>query len=440
MAFQLPHVHLPHVHLPHGLVAWPRAGIVASVEPWYMAYALLGVVQGGMLPLLLPLSSGGAANAGVVVGAMNLAGLSAPWFGHLADGRRWHREILLAGLLVVAAALAAMPLAGSLPARAALAVLLGLGFAAANTVSNMFIVEVRPREEWGGRIGALQTCSGAGQVAGLLAAGFFGDSLGLAFGVAAALVATAAPIAWRTLRGVSIIHEAAVLTPRQMVAAPPPMGGEGWTGNPSRHFHLPTIAGLRRVVAGLEMPFAQVLLLWFAAFTAITAVLTMFPLAMWEMFAAPRHLVGSTYGFAALAALPLYAAASTAARRWGPRRVMRTGFAIRAVALGGLTASCLAASLGLYPALAAFVVLVMAWPALGVSGTALIAELAPHEKGEALGLFNATSSVAGACGALAGGWAQQAYGYGAVCGVATLVVAAVALALGFFRTPRPEAA
>jgi hypothetical protein len=47
-----------------------------------------------------------------------------------------------------------MPAVLALPAKAALAGFLGLGFAAANTAANMFIVEVRPREEWDARIGA----------------------------------------------------------------------------------------------------------------------------------------------------------------------------------------------------------------------------------------------------------------------------------------------
>jgi hypothetical protein len=41
-----------------------------------------------MLPRLPPLSAGGSTHAGAIVGAMNLAGLTAPFWGHLADRRR----------------------------------------------------------------------------------------------------------------------------------------------------------------------------------------------------------------------------------------------------------------------------------------------------------------------------------------------------------------
>src|SRR5271167_946575 len=66
--------HLPGAHLPHGLVTFPRR-VLPWVEPWFFAYACLGVVQGGMLPMLLPLSAGGSSHAGTIVGVMNLAGL-----------------------------------------------------------------------------------------------------------------------------------------------------------------------------------------------------------------------------------------------------------------------------------------------------------------------------------------------------------------------------
>ena len=107
-------LHLPHLHLPHGLVTFPRR-LLPWIEPWFLAYACLGVVQGGMLPLLLPLSAGGSMHAGTIVGVMNLAGLTAPFWGHLADRRRLHRQVLLAGMLAALVALLLMPANIGLP-------------------------------------------------------------------------------------------------------------------------------------------------------------------------------------------------------------------------------------------------------------------------------------------------------------------------------------
>ena len=56
--------------------------------------------------------------AGTIVGVMNLAGLTAPFWGHLADRRRLHRQVLLAGMLLVLAPLLLMPAVLGLPLKA----------------------------------------------------------------------------------------------------------------------------------------------------------------------------------------------------------------------------------------------------------------------------------------------------------------------------------
>ena len=416
-------LHLVRPHLPHGLVTFPRR-LMPWIEPWFLAYACLGIVQGGMLPVLLPLSAGGSAHAGMIVGVMNLAGLTSPIWGRLADRRRIHRQTLLAGMLATLVALVLMPAPVGLPLKAALAGILGLGFAAANTVANMFIVEVWPREEWEARIGALQAISGLGQVVGLLLAGFIGGRYALAFGVAAALVASALPIAWLTLRR---IH---MPVPRNAAAAHPPIGGEGWCGAPQRHFHLSTWRGLSVLLRDLEMPFARLQIVWFVAFVAIGAVLTMFPLALVRGFGVSDGVPATAYAFAAAGSLALYPLAASMAKQRGARLVLRVGFAVRTAAIAILAAAFLSPFPGVTAALAGFVVLVLAWPLLGVSGTALVAELACGEKGEALGLFNASSSLAGAAGAFLGGWVMETSGYGMVCLVSALLVALATLFSG----------
>jgi MFS family permease len=413
--------HVPGAHLPHGLITFPRQ-LLPWFEPWFLAYACLGIVQGGMLPVLLPLSAGGSTHAGTIVGVMNLAGLTAPLWGHLADRRRMHRQVLLAGMLAALVPLVLMPVQLSLTLKAALAALLGLGFAAANTVANMFIVEVWPKEEWDARIGALQAISGLGQVVGLLLAGLIGGRYALAFGVSAGLVASAVPIAWLTLRSVH------VPIPRNVATAHPPLGGEGWCGAPARHFHLPTWSGLVKLLRELEMPFARLQIVWFVAFVAISAVLTLLPLALIRSLGVSDGVPATAYAFAAAGSLAIYPLAARIANERGARLVLRAGFAVRAVAIAVLAAAFLSPTTYDVPlALTGFVALVLAWPLLGVSGTALVAELASGEKGEALGLFNASSSLAGAVGAFLGGWAMDAVGFGAVCSGAAIVVALTAL-------------
>ena len=421
------YLHSPH--LPHGLVTFPRQ-LLPWIEPWFLVYACLGVVQGGMLPLLLPLSAGGSTHAGMIVGVMNLAGVSAPFWGQLADRRRLHRQVLLAGVLAAFVALLFMPTQIGLPLKTVFAAILGVGFAAANTVANMFIVEVRPPDEWDARIGALQALSGLGQVLGLLLAGVIGGRYALAYGVAAALVAASVPMALLTLRGIKV----PVLVPRAMAAAHPPLGGEGWGGSPQRMFHISTWRGLTTLLCELEMPFARLMIVWFVAFIAISAVLTMLPLALIRVFGVSTGLPATTYAFASAASLAVYPLVTRLSKRRGARVALRAGFALRAIAIALLAVSFLWGTgevpAGMPLALAGFVVLVVAWPLLGVSGTALAAQLAPGEKGEALGLFNASTALASAVGAFLGGWAMDVVGYGTVCMVGAVTVALAVLCSG----------
>jgi len=176
-----------------------------------------------------------------------------------------------------------------------------------------------------------------------------------------------------------------------------------------------------------EMPFVRLQIIWFVAFVAISAVLTMFPLALIRAFGVSDAVPATAYAFAAAGSLAIYPLAASTAQRYGARYVLQAGFALRAVAIAALSSAFMSPIWGVTVALAGFAILVLAWPLLGVSGTALVAELASGEKGEALGLFNACSSAAGAVGAFLGGWAMELAGYGAVCMVAALLVGLAAL-------------
>ena len=148
----------------------PDRGRPGRVDRWYIAYALLGATQGGMIPILLPLTSGasgGAAHAGAVMAAVNLGGLAAPLWGYLADRWSAHRAIMVGGLAAAACGLMAFAIADTLAARTVLALLVGVGMAAANTAATLLVIDAHPREEWDPRLGALQTFYGAGQTLGL---------------------------------------------------------------------------------------------------------------------------------------------------------------------------------------------------------------------------------------------------------------------------------
>ena len=148
------------------------------VERWYISYALLGMCSAGLVPILMPLvvsRTGGAADIGLVMAAFSLGGLTAPFWGGLADRFRLHRRLLTGGLVGAGLGAALFPFSPSLSRQIGLALLSGIGLAAASTVANLFIVEVHPESEWDARIGWLQTFYGSGQVVGLVLAGLIGQ-------------------------------------------------------------------------------------------------------------------------------------------------------------------------------------------------------------------------------------------------------------------------
>ena len=141
------------------------------IEPWYFSYALQGAAVGGLIPILLPVfvnRFGNPIDVGFVMAAFSLGGLTAPFWGELADRYRLHGLLLAGGLLLTGLALVVFAFSTSLPEWLDLAFLQGTGYGAAATVANLFIVENHPETEWDERIGWLQTFYGAGQVGGLL--------------------------------------------------------------------------------------------------------------------------------------------------------------------------------------------------------------------------------------------------------------------------------
>src|SRR5215213_9422388 len=150
-------------------LGWRRA-----IEPWFFGYALLGLSAGGLAPILLPLGAaetGNAAHVGLVMAAVSSGGLTAAVWGGVADRYRCPRLIYQLGAAAVVLALAGLALTNNAAAWFALALVLGVGVAAVNTVANLFVVESYPRDEWATRVGWQQTCYWGGVVIGLGVAG-----------------------------------------------------------------------------------------------------------------------------------------------------------------------------------------------------------------------------------------------------------------------------
>ncbi len=403
----------------------PRAqSWLTWVEPWYLAYALLGATVAGLIPILLPLvvsRTGSAAYVGLLMAAFNLGGLTAPLWGGLADRYRMHRWLLAGGLLAIALGLAAFPAVADQSVWLGLALLQGIGAAAAGTVANLFVVEAHPRVEWDSRIGWLQTFYGGGQVAGLLLAGVLGQTHpALGLWLAAGLTAAALLPAWFKTRArpLAPAPRPAVLQPARHVGWPP-------VSPPLLYHHL-NLRAVRRVGRVARSPFGLFLLAWLLSFGGAAAVFSLYPVLMQQGFGIGSGISAAAFAVAAGLGLALYAPAGRWSDRAGPTRVLQTALGVRLLAFVSLLA------LGPVPfaprgglALLAFIFVVLAWSLLSISSTAIAARLSPLGEGEGLGLFNSATALAGVIGSVLGGWVASVWGYNGAS-----IVAAVGVALG----------
>lgn len=393
-----------------------RARSGKSFEVWYIAYALLGLVQNGVAPILLPLSAKHGLDAGLTYSAFSLSGLAAPMLGAWSDRRQRHRVLLVGGLGLAAIALFLFQLVSALPGRLALAMVAGLGVIAASTVGNMFIVEVAPQAEWDQRIGALQSWISAGQVVGLILAGALALSRPrAAFEAASAVLLLGALIAWR------YAPAPGEPVPRAAVAPRPAVGGEA--GATHRQFHRISLRGLRTLLdlpSGALMRFLGV---WMLSYTATNAVSAMLPVAMTHEYGTSALVPSVAYAIGIGLSLPFYRPVGRWEARVSAARVLLTGFAGRAVLLAAMAAlGFMGGGWTVWAILAGFAGTQVLWPLLAVSGNTLSVTLDPTRRGEGVGLLNAANAAAATIGGVVGGLLVEDVSYAALCAVGCVAV------------------
>jgi MFS family permease len=402
---------------------------------WHAAYALLGFVQMGIAPILLPLSSRPGIEAGVTYGAFALAGLSAPALGAWSDRARQSRTVFIAGLLLGAAAMALTAVLPGLGWRLLLAFATGLGTMAASTTGTMLAVEASPRELWDAQIGALQSWGAAGQVAGLLVAGVLATGhADAAFLAGAAALAAAGAIGWVLAPRLPAL--AVRRARRRDVSARPAPGGEAASASPARHLHQTGHHGLAAMRAAAASPLGHFLGVWLVSYTATNAVAVLFPVAMVHEFGTSSTLAAAAYAAGITISLAVYRVAAKLDARAGAAHTLRLGLLARGAVLLAMVAFGLwygaAVRWAVWPLLALFAATQVIWPLLNVSSNSLAVTLHPSDRGESLGLLNATSACGSVLGSVIGGALMQAAGFPALCGAA---VAAVAASAAMLRRP-----
>jgi MFS family permease len=402
----------------------------AVVEPWYLSFVLLGITTAGLQPILLPLAvreHGDLTHAGMVVAAANLGAVTAAFWGALADRLSWHRVLLVGGTLAVAAAFGYMAFATSLLVWIGLALLLGIGTAAANTMANLFVVEAHPRGEWSGRIAALQTCLTLGTMVGFVVAGAVAAlpmDVGLLLAAAGAILA--ALVGLVTTR--TPPHQPAPHERWTDAVVPHPEGAfSGVHRLHLLHVHLPRVdaGALRRSLAS---PFGWLMASWVLAMFGTGAVYALYPLMMQSVFGVSPSTSALALAVATGLSIAFFPPANRLVARLGASQVMLGSLALRMVAMLGLVVLDVLVVPGLLipgrggPAVFIFIILAAAWPFLSVSSTILTSRLNPGGEGSALGIYTAAGSVANLASAALAGAVAHVAGFTAVTALGMVLV------------------
>jgi DHA1 family tetracycline resistance protein-like MFS transporter len=418
------------------LTVLARAGGLRLIEPWFAPFALLNGAALGLTPILLPVaaSRNGVGHVGLVMGAFNLGAFAAPLIGSIADRYGAHRTLTAACAAAAALSLWLFPVAG--PAwQLVLALADGAGFAGAVTVANLLIVERRPRAEWNSRLGVLEAALSVGQSAALFLSSWLAtlsarDGLMLAAIVPAVAIPLAVILIPRMAKGAAAARQ----PPQPPDGAVPPVRqhrlafagavGEWGPASPSRVHHLAhrrPFAG----VAALRGPFGWMLAAWIPAYAGTAVIFALYPVLFQHAFGVATSASSLAFAVIVLVSLPLFPLAAAFSQRRGPAMAMAVALAARVVLLAALAALAWAGHVPAVLPLAAFAGIMFAWSFLSVAAPGLTGQLMPGAEGDAQGLLNASSGIAGLAGSVLGGTVAGHLGY-----PAALALGAGATALG----------
>jgi MFS family permease len=398
-----------------------------ATRGWIVSYLLLGLVQSGLVPVLLPLVAPDSKAAGLTFAAFSLPGLLAPVLGTWADRTGRHRDLLIwgtlaAGLLFLMFDVAATSFQILLAAGA------GLGAMAATSVGNVLAIQDVPEPDWDDRVAQLQRFISGGQVVGLLAAGLLAHthpSVGFGFAGVSLLIACAFACA--------SAKRSVVRDPRDKPDAKPMVGGDaGVAVAAHRHGHHVDWRALRGYLTVINRNLRRFLIVWLIAYPAMNGFATIFPVAMTRAFGLDPILPSSAYAIGVGVSLLLYNPVGVITHRVGGGRMLVTGLLARLVVL--------AAMLPVGPShgwliLIGFGLIQFVWPLLSVAANSLSVRLAPTARGESVGLFNAATSLSSSVGSALAGVIFGMWGFAVLTGAVCIAVAA-ALGLALLWVPR----
>lgn len=206
--------------------------------------------------------------------------------------------------------------------------------------------------------------------------------------------------------------------------------GEWGPASPTRAQHLQhrrrPFTGFDKVLGG---GFGWMLAAWVPAYAGSAIVFSLYPVLFSHSFGVRAQTSALAFAVIVFVSLPLFIVAGHIGQRRGPVRSMIGGMGARVVLLGVLAGLAAAGHVPYVLPMAAFAGILFAWSFLSVASPALTAQLVPDAEGDAQGMLNASSGIAGLVGSVAGGEVANAWGYPAAL---ALGAAAVAVGLAIF--------
>lgn len=375
------------------------------LEPWFAAYALVGLLVNGMVPIMIPLTteSKGPTVVAAVISSFFAGQLTAPLIGRFADRTGSQRIVFLGAFPAMSLAAIGFGLADGTIGWVVAALAAGVSAGAAQTLGSVFIVEGHPESEWDERIGWFRFTFGLGQVAGLaIGAAFAGGDLSRGWYLAGVIIMVGVVVGRLRL-------------PHLHRAAPDATSTTHGAGSAN---------GSSGLSSELHGPFGTFLLSWLLAMIAVQTILNVMPLVMRDAFGvapsrtAAWYLVGSAIGAC------LYPFGGMLADRHNAGWVLRRGMVITLVAFVAMTLGWLIdPSFKDVIGLTALVVVAIGYPLDYLGATMLAAELTLDGEGSAMGLFNSAVAAGAIVGAVIPSFAARAFGYGPLPLIASGVLA-----------------
>ena len=362
-------------------------------------------------------SAGDAAKAGMVIAFFYIGQLLAPLMGTITDRTGRHRLFYLSGYVLLAIGLAIFPFAKLLGFWMVLAFLQGLGSATSNTVSAMFIVEYKPKEEWDARIGWLQTFYGVGQAAGLGLASILQARPEMGLLISAGLMIPGMVLGSRGLP-TSQAHKKPVKTEFSRLSHRPPRSVHSFL----HRYEGTVLNSLKRLSVEWRSTFGLYMAGWFFVMLTTWLIGALFPLLMKGAFNISYGMSSMYYALGAVIGIFCYTPSGTLGKKIGNGWVVIIGTIMTVVSVGGLaTLAYMHSGINQWLVPVVYILIPIAWSPLIVGGTAWAAQLATFEEGEALGCYNGITAVAAVIAAFTAGVVAHNFGY-----VMVLIIGTVA--------------